>query len=654
MAKHLIIGTAGHVDHGKTALIKALTGFDCDTHKEEKERGITINLGFSHFDLPSGESVGIVDVPGHKDFIKTMVAGAFGIDIVLLVIAADSGIMPQTIEHLNIIKMLGIKHGIVALTKTDLVDDEMLELAKLEAIEFMEGTVFENAPVIGVSSVTGKGLDDLIQQIEKLIPNVPEREKGNLFRMYIDRIFNVKGHGYIVTGSVLNGEIETGREVFLLPGKGKKIKIRNIERHGKPVNKIFCGDRAALNLSGIKLEEYKRGMLLSDKLIDESPMIDAALTLFKTDVQLGLWSRLIFHTGTFSCFAKIHLLDKDILKSEESAIVQIHLDKPAILLKKDKFILRNSSNDFTLGGGTIIDVKPLHHKKRTSKLLKNLKELVYVTLNCDNLYELIKLELKKENAPVLLEDLARKLYKSDNEILNECSKNNDDKVRVYQSLGKHILVFGQVDLNFSNSIIEHLRLWHQKFPLLEEGIETNEFSGKLSLSSNVGKLYIQELLQKLNKDGLIKKVENTWALSGHTVKVDSKTREKLDWLEETIKNCGKQKPVNEDIQSLALSRNINKNELKMMIKYLGKEEKLYFFGKDYLHFSIVDRCRNILLNELINKNDGINEKEFRVLIDGTKKISQVLTGIFLKEEIITKKTFYLLITGKGKRMLNSK
>ncbi|MCD4684065.1 MAG: selenocysteine-specific translation elongation factor, partial [Bacteroidales bacterium] len=303
--KHLIIGTAGHVDHGKTALIKALTDIDCDTHKEEKERGITINLGFSHLNLPSGESFGIVDVPGHKDFIKTMVAGAFGIDIVLLVVAADSGVMPQTAEHLKIIEMLGVQNGIVVLNKIDLVDEEMLELAELEVSEFLEGTNLENAPIIKVSSITGDGIETLISEISSLLPKIKEKNAIDQFRMYVDRIFNVKGIGFVVTGSVLEGEVETGKDLYLLPGKSKKIKVRNIERHGETVTKVVQGDRAALNLAGLKLEDYHRGMVLSDKLIEDTSMVDAVFALFDDNYKIGLWTNVIFYTGTFECAARM-------------------------------------------------------------------------------------------------------------------------------------------------------------------------------------------------------------------------------------------------------------------------------------------------------------------------------------------------------------
>jgi len=650
--KHLIIGTAGHVDHGKTALIKALTDIDCDTHKEEKERGITINLGFSHLTLPSGESVGIVDVPGHKDFIKTMVAGAFGIDIVLLVVAADSGIMPQTTEHLKIIEMLGVKHGIVVLTKIDLVDDEMLELAQMEIAEFLEGTNFENAPVVGVSSVTGKGMDNLVGKITEIIPEIEERKNTDYFRMYIDRIFSVKGIGFVVTGSVLEGEIITGKDVFLLPGKSKKIKIRNIERHGETVSKVFCGDRAALNLSGLKSEDYKRGMVLSDKQIEETSMIDATFTLFVINHELGLWSKVIFYSGTFECAARIHLLDKDTLKSKETAIVQIHLNKPAILVNSDRFIIRNSSNDLTLGGGVIIDTVPLHHKKRTVRLIENLKDLVEATLNSDKLFNLIKIELKKENIPVFAEYIADKLNKSMEEIMEECRDNNDDSIHVCLSSAKHILISKDAHKDYHNKVLETLEQWHQKNPILEEGLDTKEFYGKFGFTKNeAGKFYLEVLMDQILKDGLIKKVGNTYALAEHFVQIDPKTQEQLDLLENVIKGVGMDILNEERIEDLALSENIKKDRLKMMLKYLARQKKLVFFQGDYLHCSVVDKSRRILLNDLKDKERGINEKELRFLLNGTKKFIKLILGILIKEGVVYQKTFYVMLSNKGKKML---
>lgn len=651
--KHLIIGTAGHVDHGKTALIKALTGIDCDTHKEEKERGITINLGFSHIALPSGESFGIVDVPGHKDFIKTMVAGAYGIDIVLLVVAADSGIMPQTTEHLKIIEMLGVKNGIVVLNKADLVDDEMLELAELEIGELLEGTSLEGAAVVPVSSITGKGLDQLIEKIEGIIPFVQEREKKDHFRMYIDRLFNVKGIGFVVTGSVLEGEIETGREVYLLPGRDKKLKIRSIERHGEPVSRVFCGDRAAMNLAGIKGEDFERGMVLSDKLIDETSMIDASFSLFERESQLGLWTNIVFFTGTFECAARMHLLNKETIQPGEPAVVQIHLAKPAILENKDKYIVRNSSNDLTLGGGTIIDVRPLHHKKRTRQLVESLNELMEAALNKDKIFNLVRIELKKENIPVYPDVIAGRIGKPIPEIIDCCRNAGDNSVFISEVAGKTILLPGEAHLQYYAKVLEEIELWHRKNPILEEGLEVPEFYGKLGFTKNeAARQYLDKLLEIIHQDGAIKKTGNSWALTRHVVKIDPRTQEQLAWLEQTIKAYGMENPLNSDIEERALMNKIPKDRLKMMLKYLGRQKKLFFYEGDYLHYSVVDKCRKMLLNDLKNKEKGINEKEFRLLINGTKKIVQTLQGIFLEEGIISKRSFFIDITDKGREIIN--
>lgn len=650
--KHLIIGTAGHVDHGKTALIKALTDIDCDTHKEEKERGITINLGFSHLTLPTGESFGIVDVPGHKDFIKTMVAGAYGIDIVLLVVAADSGIMPQTVEHLKIIEMLGVKNGIVVLNKVDLVDEEMLELAELEIDEFLEDSSFKNAPIVHVSSITGQGIEKLVAEISKLFPEVKEKKDTGQFRMYIDRIFNVKGIGFVVTGSVLDGTLETGKELFLIPGKNKKVKVRNIQRHGDTVNKVFSGDRAALNLAGLKVDDYQRGMLLSDKVIEETQMIDATFTLFEENYQIGLWSKVIFYTGTFECSARMHLLDKDTLESGNTAIVQFHLEKPICLLNRDKYIIRNSSNDITLGGGDIVDVQPLHHKKRTPKLIESLKDLVGAILDSDKLYNLIKIELRKENAPAFPEVVAKKLGISLENIVKECEENGNGSISIYSVSGRKILVSNDIHASYYQAVIDYLKAYHQKNTILEEGVETKEFYGKFGFAGNeAGKLYLEVLMDIIYQEGIIKKVGNTWALKDHEVKIDPKIQEQLNWVEQAILQVGMDKPIENDIASLAVSRKINKERLKMLLKYLGRKNILIFHEGEFLHASVLDKCRELLLTDLKNKERGINEKEFRLLINGTKKLVQLALSIFIVEGIVYKQTFYIMLTEKGRAMV---
>jgi len=651
MSRHLIVGTAGHVDHGKTALIKALTDFDCDTHKQEKDRGITINLGFSHLTLPSGDSVGIVDMPGHKDFIKTMVAGAYGIDVVLLVIAADSGVMPQTIEHLNIIRMLGIKNGVIALNKVDLVDEEMVELAKLEIMELLEDTEISNAPVVGVSSITGQGLDELINALDQTVKEIPVKEGTGTFRMFIDRIFNVKGIGTVATGSVLNGKIITGNDLYLLPGFRKKIKIKSIERHGSKVDAVLAGDRAAINLGGVKLQDFSRGMILSSEPIDEVSIIDATLTLFDLDVRLGIWSTVLFLTGTFECLAKIHLIDKDELHKGDTAIVQIHLEKPHILLNTDKYIIRNSSSDLTLGGGTIFDTTPQHHRKRTPKLVEQLRVVVDATLSDGSITDLIRLDLLKIKQPVDLAVFEEKYQSSSEEIVNKCLERKE-QISVYQSFEFTFLIDADADHSNFQRIIDEIAEWHQKNPLNELGIEEKAFAGKLGLPGNeMSKAYIGEIISKATQKDLIKKVSNTWALIGHKVIVDQRTQQHLDWIEEYIRDCGMEKPIFEELQVAANEQRIPKDQIRKMINYLVHQQKLVLHDADFLHKENLDRARTILLNDLVSQERGINEKDFRELLNCSKKMAQLLKSIFLNEGIISKRSFFIDITEKGKSVL---
>ncbi len=651
--RHLIVGTAGHVDHGKTSLIKALTNVDCDTHKEEKDRGITISLGFSHMQFPSGDSIGIVDVPGHKDFIKTMVAGAHGIDMVLLVIAADSGVMPQTTEHLNIIKMLDIKDGIVVLTKSDLVDEDMLELAQLEIAELLEGTNLENAPIIGVSTITGDGIPELKSLIETQINQVSISKPRGDFRMYIDRLFNVKGIGIVVTGSVLNGELNLGEDLFLLPESKKQIKVKGIQRHGSAIEQVFAGDRAALHISGIKVEDFKRGMILSSSQIENSQMIDASIRLFNENTEFKIWSHVIFLSGTYESPAKIHLIDTDKLEAGETAIAQIHLEKPYPFLVKDKFIIRNSSNDQTLGGGVIVDPQPLHHRRRTAKLVQQLGELTQATVYGTSLLDLIRIELSKTRIPELLTDLTERLNINQEALIEELKKFTSSDILNYSIGNKQLLIAESADRQCADTILSALNDFHEKNPMLKSGLDTNSFAGKPGFSgAKNGKIYLQTLLNRLLDENKIKKVDDTWILSGHKVKINAKTREQIDWLDKKMMHQGMQNPVMKTIEDSAQHNKIPREKLRILFQYLIANNRLVICEGEYIHVEVIAKARKTLLKGALEKGSlGLNEKEFRDLIDGSKKFVQLLVKIFLEEQIISKRSYYLDITEKGKKLI---
>lgn len=651
--KHLIIGTAGHVDHGKTALIKALTGMDCDTHKQEKERGITINLGFAHLELSESLSLGIVDVPGHKDFIKTMVAGVHGIDMAMLVIAADSGIMPQTREHLNILAMLGIKHMLIVINKSDLVDADMLEMAKLEAMDFVEGTIYENAPIVAVSALHGQGMDELKQSLKEIAATITVRSNRQAFRMYIDRIFNIRGIGIVLTGSVLDGKTAVGKELFLLPGKHPNIKVKGIERHGKAVQEVSAGDRAAINLSGIKLEALEKGMLLTDQWMKETSMIDARLTLFDGKTRIGLWSHHHFHTGTFSRLARVHLLDSDEINGGGSALVQIHLEKPSLLMPGDRFVLRNTSGKITLGGGMVIDPYPLHHRRRTQKLVARVTALATALEKEDNARELLLLELEKANQPLGLSRLMFKTGKSEKEILQAVESASKQLSRfTYQQ--EHFLVSTQFKQSLAAHLLQVLEQWHKTNSLNADGVHTRELAGKLKIMQHDPKLYLLDrILEQWVESGKLNRRNDRYALKSHRVAPGAKNHAKMHQLEEIIDKAGMERTTKKDLETLFKTLKFKTGELDFLLRELSKKGRIYFNGIDVVHLSLLNSSRKKLLEKLINLPEGINEKEFRLLINGTKRYVQLLIRIFEQEGIIQKKSFYIHITEKGKALLHA-
>jgi len=655
--KHQIMGTAGHVDHGKTSLVKALTNIDCDTHKEEKARGITINLGFSYLDLPNGDSIGIVDVPGHKDFINTMVGGACGIDFVLLVIAADSGIMPQTIEHINIISALGISRGVVALTKIDLVDDELAEMARDEIADYLEKTTLKGAPIVGFSAVSGMGKEELIATIEQLCADVPAKETGELFRMYIDRIFTVKGFGSVVTGSVLSGSVAKEQEVFLLPGDNPKLRVRSIERHAKPVETAIVGDRAAINLIGLKAEDFSKGMIISSKQLPQTTMVDATISLFDNVDALSLWSNVNLISGTYESQARIHLITTDTLMPGEEAIVQIHLNKPAILLPKDRFIIRNSSADITLGGGYIIDSSPLHHRKRTPKLIEYLEGLSKSLTGKGSVSELVSIELRKELRPFTPDEIADRLHIDIDDLKDIMAKKPSGFI-VLKSADTDILIHTDHHKTFKKKVVVTLSDFHEKNPILPTGMDANELFGKLGLvKCKVGKAFAEQLLESMVQQEQLDKLGSSYIIRGYRPKINQQTQNEIEWLENEILSYDMEKPVLSEIEERAVDNRIQKGRLKLYLSYLAGEGKIQFYQSDFLHTRDINRVKPTLLSKLVSAHNGIDIPEFKELVGGTKRFRALLTDILVAQKLISLKKegdteTKILVTPNGRKQAN--
>ncbi|HDN94642.1 MAG TPA: selenocysteine-specific translation elongation factor, partial [Nitrospirae bacterium] len=365
MNRYVILGTAGHIDHGKSALVKALTGTDPDRLKEEKERGITIDLGFAELPYPDGLDVGIVDMPGHERLIKNMLAGAGGIDIVLMVIAADEGIMPQSREHLDICNLLKVKRGLIAITKSDLVEEDWIPLVEEEVREFVKGTFLENAEIIPLSAKTGHNIDLLKEKIGELAINVELKSESGIFRLPVDRIFTLKGFGTVVTGTAISGSIAVEANVEILP-KGTSTRVRGLQSHGKEIKKARAGQRVAINLQGVSKEEIQRGDVIAipDKL-RTAYSIDAAIEILKNAPIKNLKNRSLvhFHTGTTELIGRIIIYDNEELKPGGKAFCQLRFKEPVTVMTGDRYIIRRFSPLMTIGGGEILDVSPKRRKR---------------------------------------------------------------------------------------------------------------------------------------------------------------------------------------------------------------------------------------------------------------------------------------------------
>ncbi|MBW6516032.1 MAG: selenocysteine-specific translation elongation factor [Candidatus Cloacimonetes bacterium] len=646
--KHLIMGTAGHIDHGKTTLIKQLTGYDCDTHKEEKERGITIYLGFSHYTLSNGNTIGIVDVPGHSDFINTMIAGASGIDFVLLVIAADAGIMPQTLEHLRIMGMLGIKKGMIVITKTDLVEHEYLQLITEDVAELVKGTFLEKSPIINFSAVTGEGLPEIIAALEGIESEILPRPNDEVFRLYIDRVFNITGFGTVVTGTVQSGHINKDSKLYLLP-KAEKVRIRRLERYGKEVSELTAGDRGSINLAGIDRSKITRGMLVTDRVLQDTKLVDVKLSLFPEGGELPLWSQCIFLHGTEQFEVRVHLLDTDKLQSGNESIAQIHFKNSLYACYGDRFVIRNSSADKTIGGGEIIDVKPLHHRRRTAKLLSNLQRILL-----GNLEELIAAEVRKNVNPLSIEYLAGTFNKPVSELLKIVDSSLPEDIVVVSSQDELFLQEQKRYIKTRNKIINNLTTYHKNNPLEETGRSFDELMGLYGKDRDEGlEKYIEIVLADLVSQKQLKKVDNTWTLYTHNVKFSEELANQVYFVENYLLDSGMKTPLMSELLPAAEKKGIDEKLLYQILKLLVYRKKAYRIEDNYIHSDIVDKCRIKLLESLLNKKEGITVAEYRDIISGNRKICLLLLARFDGEGITIRKGDYRIITEKGRKLLFS-
>jgi selenocysteine-specific elongation factor len=570
--KQVILGTAGHIDHGKTSLIKALTGIDTDRLKEEKERGITIELGFAHLKLPSGQLLGIVDVPGHEKFVKNMVAGATGIDLVALVIAADEGVMPQTREHMEICKLLDIKSGLVVLTKIDMVDSAWLDLVKEDLAAYLSGTFLENAPVIEASSVTGDGIEALLKAIDDLVKLIPKRDPGNFFRMPIDRVFTMKGFGTVVTGTTISGSINIGDDVTVYP-QGVSSRIRGIQVHNNETDRVSAGLRTAINLQGVEKTQIQRGNILASKdSLKSTYMVDVELELLPSSPRrLKNRSKARFHSGTTEIISTVVLLDRDELGQGDTCYGQIRLDEPTSVLPSDRFIIRSYSPVRTIGGGKILNALPSKKKSFSKSVLNGLS-----LLNSGTLQEKIE-EFTR---------MGRFNGKEVNELqfLTNSSKTKLDEALKALLAKKKIVQYYREKGNFIHSeylkkaadeIIFTLTEFHNDFPL-KAGLVKEELRSRTEGSRN--QRLFNFIISQLIGDGTIVQDKEILRLKGHKVTLARDQENARRQIEEAYLKAGLQPPSFKELND-RLSEKTGSDLLEIMVKdgiLIKVKEDLYF------------------------------------------------------------------------------
>jgi selenocysteine-specific elongation factor len=607
--KHVILGTAGHIDHGKTALVKALTGVDTDRLKEERERGITIELGFASMVLPSGTRLGIIDVPGHEKFVKHMVAGAWGIDLVTLIIAADEGVMPQTKEHLDICTLLKVKKGLIVLTKIDLVDQELLDLVREEVAEFANRTFLKNAPILAVSSTTGEGIPQLVSTLDRLSGEVEERSSDGLLRLPIDRVFIMKGFGTVVTGTIVSGSISLGETIEILPS-GLEGKVRNLQVYNQSTEKANAGQRAAVNIQGVEISAINRGDVLArPHTLSPTRLIDAYLENLP-DAPRSIKNRITqrFHIGTNLATATIFLLDREELVPGEGCFVQLKLDRPIVALPQDRFVIRGSSVIQTFGGGVVLDTHPDKHRRFSKEVLKEL-----VLLRDGSGEETLRQHIRhSETRGIVLEDLLKRVSLPPGEV--------QLILRKMVEKGELLLIDPEklkvVDLfhyqKLKGMALDRLREFHQRFPM-KSGLAKEELRTKLpgEVDVKLFQILINEMIH--SKEAILER--DKLRLPDHQVSsLDEKGLVKK--VEEAILKGSLQPPSPRELSEVWSEE---EGDIQAIFEYLVHEGILIKIKSGiYFHRNHFEKLKEELI-QYLKRNKEITTPQFKEMTKASRK-----------------------------------
>ncbi len=613
-----VLGTAGHIDHGKTSLIRALTGINCDRLDEEKRRGITIELGFAWLDLPDGRRLGIVDVPGHEKFVKNMVAGASGIDCILLIIAADEGMMPQTREHLEICSLLGVRHGLVVLTKTDLVDAEWQEMVTEEIKGELAGTFLANAPVLPVSTVTGQGLGELHKAIEQLIHSLKIRQTTDILRLPVDRVFSLKGFGTVVTGTLVSGSCSQGESLVLMPS-GNPLRVRSLQIHSVQVKEAHQGQRCAMNFQGIEVGDIQRGDIVSrsGSLFPSKRWIVKLNCLASSPHPIRQRMEAHFHHGAKECAARILFRDRTELAPGESALAELYFSEPLTGIYGDHFVLRAHSPLQTIGGGVLVDPLPNILKKRDplyAQKMSLLEELAKHTEKQDSAEKLVLLTLSLRAAPGLDEKQLGVLTGLDSEKIKKA-------LLKLEAQDAAICWDNQcwVSKNSFEHSLEECRKraieLHEREPLKSAFAASSFFSG---WGENLPQKYTQKVLSESVKAGILENSGNGLKLLAHQINLDA---EQATLMEQLVGLYEKGKYSPPMLKEICEERGLDSKKILPLMSHLCNIGKLVKIQEGLYYSPSAAKDMENKIRQWFASHDNLDVGEIKMILDISRKYS---------------------------------
>ncbi|MCI5166052.1 MAG: selenocysteine-specific translation elongation factor [Candidatus Electrothrix sp. GM3_4] len=628
--REIILGTAGHVDHGKTSLIRALTGIETDRLQEEKKRGITIELGFAYIDLACGHRLGIVDVPGHEKFVRNMVAGASGMDMVAFIVAADEGIMPQTREHFDICKLLDVKDGLIILTKKDMVEEEWLEMVEEEVRDFFADSFLEEAPILAVSSTTGEGIEAVKAVLDEKVRKINFQEEFGPFRLAVDRVFSMKGFGTVITGSSLSGRVAVGEDLMFYPG-GLTAKIRGIQVHGKEQEVVEAGHRTAINLQGIEKEQINRGDLAATPgTMQSSTLLDADFHFLANNPRkLKNRTQVRLHVGTREILARVVLMEKDTVEPGENADIQLIVQDPVAVWPGDRFVLRSYSPVATLGGGVVLNNAPPKRKRSTERDRERNHTIfsIYKAENDgDSLIAKMLLFLEESGIQGITADqLATRLGVFGKKLKKQLQGPvSTKKVLVVESESQRLLA-AQVVEQLNLSILNLLEQYHKENPL-KSGLAREEIRSRLR--PPVDQKLFQYVMTGLAKKDFIVQEGAEVRLSTHEVTLQIDEQEMQEKIGRLYKDAGLRPPNLKDV--LVLFAEFPEKQIRQVIDLLlqngtlAKINEALFFHAEELH-RLADT-----LQDYLDREGEIDAPGFKDLTGLTRKFSIPLLEYFDK------------------------